>query len=132
MTALPEGKRVSLSHNSNQRLMELAAQGSEKAFRKIVIDHQQSVRVFLSRFVHCSQQVDDLAQEVFIAAFKQLQQFRHESQLSTWLLGIARNKALSFLRAELRRRERKVEHANASQNILLQKSLDAIRQESVR
>ncbi|MFK7766676.1 MAG: RNA polymerase sigma factor [Mariniblastus sp.] len=76
---------------------------SHHAFREIVLEHQATVRVFLARYIHCSQQIDDLAQEVFIACFNQLDEFRGDSKLSTWLLGIARNKALNFLRSEVRR-----------------------------
>ncbi len=97
----------------------------DKAFRQVVIENQKSVRVFLARYVFCSQQIDDLAQEVFIVAYKQLRHFRQESKLSTWLLGIARNKALSFLRAEMTRLRNQKQFAEANS---LGRSLDSLNQ----
>ena len=71
------------------------------------------VRVFLARYVHCSQQIDDLAQEVFIVCFQQLKDFRGDSKISTWLLGIARNKALNHLRSEVRRNQKQKSFAQS-------------------
>lgn len=75
-------------------------------FDDLVLENHQMVRLFLARFVHCPQRVDDLAQETFVTAFKQLHRFEGRSKASTWLIGIARNKALQFLRLEKRRRDR--------------------------
>ena len=47
--------------------------------------------------------VDDMAQEVFLVAFRQLGQFQAAAPFQSWVLGIARNQALSFLRGEARR-----------------------------
>lgn len=56
--------------------------------RKILIDHDDS---------------DDSLQEVFIKAWRSLDNFREESSLFTWLYRIATNEALSFLRRKKRR-----------------------------
>lgn len=81
-------------------------------FDELVLENHQAVRLFLARFIHCPQQVDDLAQETFVTAFKQLHKFRGQSKLSTWLIGIARNKALQFMRMEARRKDRVQRFAN--------------------
>ncbi len=47
--------------------------------------------------------VDDLAQEVFLAAFNSLDTFHGERPFGGWLAGIARNRALNYLRSEARR-----------------------------
>ena len=107
MTAIPEKQKqkVGLRVEKSEGLLNQAIQGSESAFQQLVLDEQQNVRVYLSRYIFCSQQVDDVAQEVFLAAYGQLRSFRHESKFSTWILGIARNKARQFLRTELRRQK---------------------------
>ena len=104
MTAIPEKRLVRLAKDNSDHLVEKAIQGSEIAFQELVLLHHQSVRIFVSRYIHCGSHVDDVAQEVFLAAFNRLSSFRGESKFSTWLLGIARNKALHFLRTESRRR----------------------------
>ena len=132
MTAIPKGKRVILSQNHTRRLAQSVPKGQsvdpriqvdeipsftqsfDKKFQRIVLDHQQSVRVFLARYVFCPQQIDDLAQEVFIVAHKQLRHFRRESKISTWLLGIARNKALGYLRSEVTRLRNQKQFAEAN------------------
>lgn len=99
----------------------------DQDFDTLVIEYHQTVRMFLARYVHCPQQVDDLAQDAFVAAYKQRNKFRNDSKISTWLLGIARNKALQYLRTEKRRLEKQTGYAN-SDRIL--RSLDALQCET--
>lgn len=80
--------------------------GIEIDFDELVLENHQLVRLFLARYVHCPQRVDDLAQETFVTAYKQLHRFEGRSRASTWLIGIARNKALQHLRLEKRRKDR--------------------------
>lgn len=87
-------------------------------FDELVLENHQMVRLFLAWFIHCPQQVDDLAQETFVAAFKQLHTFRGHSKPSTWLIGIARNKALQFLRLEKRRKDRVQKFVNSMPGFL--------------
>jgi RNA polymerase sigma-70 factor (ECF subfamily) len=79
-------------------LVEAARKGSKEAFSQIVRSHQVRVRAFLSKFVPVDDVVDDLAQETFLAAFQSLASYRAESPLRTWLLGIARHRALRYLK----------------------------------
>ncbi len=143
MSAIPKGKRVVLSRNQTPRLAQTNPKRDDRIdsllhdkvstnlkssfdenFHQIVVEHQQSVRVFLARYVFCSQQIDDLAQEVFIVAYRQLRHFRQESTLSTWLLGIARNKALGFLRSEVTQLRNRKQFAEAKLVGLSLESLD--------
>ncbi|MEM7478737.1 MAG: RNA polymerase sigma factor [Planctomycetota bacterium] len=85
-------------------LVQDAQSGSAQAFGELVRLHQANVRRFLARFTQDASIVDDLAQEVFLTAYRKLEDFRNESKFSTWLFGIAKNKALHFLRSERRRK----------------------------
>jgi len=100
---------------------------TDDSFERLVLEHHRSIRIFIARYVHCREQVEDLAQEVFIAGFRQMKQFRHDSKISTWLLGIARNKALHFLRTEMRRRRKRKAFAEAEAYRL---SLECLNRES--
>ncbi len=91
-------------------IKEIAATAID--FDELVLENHQSVRLFLARYIHCPQHVDDLAQETFVTAFKQLSRFRGQSKPSTWLIGIARNKALQFMRMEQRRRNKVLRFAD--------------------
>lgn len=91
-----------------------AAQGSSKAFAELVRLHQANIRYFLARFTSDSSVVDDLSQEVFLTAYRKLPDFKNDSTFSTWLHGIAKNKALHFLRSESRRKAREKKSFEAS------------------
>lgn len=87
-------------------LVRRAKAGSREAFAELVRMHQRNVRVYLSRFVHAPDAIDDVAQEVFVTAYRSLAEHRDEAALLPWLLGIARHRALHFLRGEARRQRR--------------------------
>ena len=115
-----------MSHTKVQKNRTLA--NLDQDFESLVLEHHQAVRLFLARYVHCPQRVDDLAQETFVAAFKQRHKFRNESTISTWLMGIARKKALQFLRTEKRRLKKQTGFFAYAERI--QSSLEAIENES--
>lgn len=99
------------------RLVDQAVHGSDEAFARIVRLHQAPVRAYLSRYVQSDDLVDDLAQDTFLDAYRTIKSYRGESALRTWLLGIARHRALRFLEDLSERRthqERTVESAIAS------------------
>lgn len=73
-------------------------------FDRIYVEHQPRIHRYLRRIVG-PKEAEDLTQEVFIKAGKALQQFRSESQLSTWLYRIATNAANDRMREPSFRRE---------------------------
>lgn len=87
-------------------VIQAAQAGSADAFTTLVTLHQARVRGYLARWVRDPSQVDDLAQEVFIAAFKGLTGYAGDAPFGAWLAGIARNQALVHLRGERRRHQR--------------------------
>lgn len=93
-----------------------ARQGSKEAFAQIVRFYQGDVRAYLTRFVRRLDVVDDLAQEVFITAYKDLPRFSGSGSLGAWLMGIARHRALHYLRGESRRRKREGHSLDAAIN----------------
>ncbi|MDF1662643.1 MAG: sigma-70 family RNA polymerase sigma factor, partial [Planctomycetota bacterium] len=93
-----------------------ARRGSKEAFSNIVRCYEQNVRGYLSRYSQRSEVIDDLAQEVFIAAYKDLHRFDGKGPLGAWLLGIARHRALHYLRGESRRKKREGHSLDAALN----------------
>ena len=90
-------------------LMEEARQGSLEGFSELIRLHQAQVRAYLARYVRRREAIDDLAQESFFAAFRSLSAFQGKSSFRLWLLGIARNQALMFLRKEFARRSERID-----------------------
>lgn len=82
----------------DHQLVRQAAEGSREAFGELVSRHHFQVRAMLWRVLGDETEVDDLAQEVFMSALSKVNEFRQQAAFSTWLLAIARNKAISHLR----------------------------------
>lgn len=65
----------------------------EAAFNALVRRHEASIYRLLLRLVGDPADAEELAQEVFVAAFKAIDRFRGDSRLSTWLYRVAVNHA---------------------------------------
>jgi len=77
------------------------AQGGDRAaFSQLVRLHQAVVRAYLGAHLREAEAADDLAQEVFLRAFRRLDAFQvpETGTIRPWLLGIARNLLLEHLR----------------------------------
>jgi RNA polymerase sigma-70 factor, ECF subfamily len=85
-------------------LIQQAISGSRTAFSQLVQLHHVPVRCYLVRYVRDGAAADDLAQEVFLRAYQGLAEYRGESNLRTWLLGMAKRLAAQHIRSECRRR----------------------------
>ena len=88
---------------SDQQLVELVQQGNKAAFDLLVRKYQNRVLNLVSRFVKNQGDVQDVAQEAFIKAYRALPGFRGESAFYTWLYRIAVNTAKNYLVAQKRR-----------------------------
>ena len=82
---------------SDAALIQSIASGDKGAMRILFARHNVRVYRFLLRFVDKST-AEDLVNEVFLDVWRQAGRFQGRSQVTTWLLAIARNKALSALR----------------------------------
>ncbi len=87
----------------DQELVERAQKGDKRAFELLVIKYQRKLARLLSRMVRDPAEIEDIAQESFIKAYRALPQFRGESAFYTWLYRIAVNTAKNYLVARGRR-----------------------------
>ena len=87
----------------DQQLVLRAQGGDKRAFELLVIKYQRKLGRLLSRFVRDPTEVDDVAQEAFIKAYRALPTFRGDSAFYTWLYRIAINTAKNYLVATGRR-----------------------------
>jgi RNA polymerase sigma-70 factor (ECF subfamily) len=87
--------------------LELARRATrdEAAFAEIVRRHSPRVFRTASRFFRRREQVEEVAQEVFLKAFTQLESFKGDGSLEGWLTRIATNTCLNLLRTAKRRPE---------------------------
>jgi RNA polymerase sigma-70 factor, ECF subfamily len=87
----------------DQQLVERAQAGDKRAFELLVIKYQRKVERLLSRIVRDAGEVEDVAQESFIKAYRALAGFRGDSAFYTWLYRIAVNTAKNYLISQGRR-----------------------------
>jgi len=87
----------------DRQLVERVQRGDKRAFELLVAKYQRKVVRLLTRVVRDPADVDDVAQETFIKAYRALGNFRGESAFYTWLYRIAINTAKNHLAARSRR-----------------------------
>jgi RNA polymerase sigma-70 factor (ECF subfamily) len=87
----------------DQQLVERAQRGDKHAFELLVTKYQRKLIRLLSRFIRDTSEVEDVAQEAFIKAYRALPNFRGDSAFYTWLYRIGINTAKNYLVAMGRR-----------------------------
>jgi RNA polymerase sigma-70 factor (ECF subfamily) len=87
----------------DQQLVERAQRGDKQAFELLVAKYQRKLGRLLSRFIRDPAEVEDVAQEAFIKAYRALPSFRGDSAFYTWLYRIGINTAKNYLVAMGRR-----------------------------
>ena len=103
MAARP-ARRAGLDPVHEPVYIERAQAGDRESFSQLVRLHQAVVRAYVSAHIRAAEAADDLAQEVFLRAFRRLAAFQvpESGSMRPWLLGIARNLLLEHLRAPVR------------------------------
>ena len=82
----------------DQLLVERAQRGDKQAFGLLVTKYQRKLGRLLSRLIRDPAEVEDVAQEAFIKAYRALPNFRGDSAFYTWLYRIAVNSTFTHLR----------------------------------
>ena len=75
------------------KIVQKVQAGQVKYFEELIKKHEKPVFNFLFRFLGNYHDAEEVAQEVFLAAYRSISQFRGESRFSTWLYRIAINQA---------------------------------------
>lgn len=83
--------------------------GDRDAFRPLVREYRLMIRSYVGSQLHRSDETEDLSQEVFMTAYRSLDQFDTDADFGAWLRGIARNKLLMHFRTTQRRKRRETE-----------------------
>lgn len=79
-------------------LIKKFCEGDESSFKILLTRHKEKVRNIIYITLGSSDAVDDITQDVFITVYKNLNNFRYESQFTTWLYRITVNKCKDHLR----------------------------------
>jgi RNA polymerase sigma-70 factor (ECF subfamily) len=90
-------------NNTDQQLVDRVFRGDKHAFDLLVLRYQHRILGLIGRFINDPAEVEDVAQEAFIKAYRALPKFRGDSAFYTWLYRIAINTAKNYLVARGRR-----------------------------
>jgi RNA polymerase sigma-70 factor (ECF subfamily) len=89
--------------DADQVLVKRIQKGDKQAFDLLVLKYQHKVIGVISRYVRNRADMEDIAQEAFIKAYRALPGFRGDSAFYTWMYRIAINTAKNWLVAQGRR-----------------------------
>ena len=92
-----------VEESTDQQLVDQVMAGNKNAFNLLVMRYQHRVAALIARFVKDPREVEDVAQEAFLKAYRALPLFRGDSAFYTWLYRIAVNTAKNYLVARNRR-----------------------------
>lgn len=97
---------------SEEELVELLQHENtkEKGFRILVLQYQERLYWHVRRIVKTHENTDDVLQNVFIKTYKNIDKFKGDSKLYTWLYRIATNESLTFLKQQQRHKTETIDN----------------------
>lgn len=84
---------------SDEQLVEKVINGETQLYEQIVLRYQDKLKRYIKRLTNLSLEVDDLLQEVFIKAYKNLRRFNPKLQFSSWIYRIAHNESVNLIKS---------------------------------
>lgn len=92
-----------VAQTTDQELVKRVQSGDKRAFDMLVIKYQQKLFSIISRYIKDNAEIQDVAQEAFIKAYRAIGNFRGDSAFYTWIYRIAINTAKNHLVSRGRR-----------------------------
>jgi RNA polymerase sigma factor (sigma-70 family) len=92
--------RVDASQSSleDDKWVQLAVKGDEKAYDELSNKYQKPLYFHIRKMIRETDYVEDLVQDIFMKAFKNLKNYKNDYAFSTWLYRIATNHTIDYLR----------------------------------
>ena len=91
--------------SSEKSLINLVKKGDKKAYEVLVLQYQDRLVFSVYKFLKDYELAQDIAQEAFVKAFKNIEKFRGDSSFYTWIYRIAINTAKNLLSSKARNSE---------------------------
>ena len=98
MRLLPDVSPAREAAQEELRLLERIAARDTAAFRALYLAYHKRISRFLLRFVRQHEMVEEIINDTMYVVWRKARDFRGDSQVSTWILGIAYRQALKSLR----------------------------------
>ena len=89
---------MTITGQPDEEVIGRVLKGDQSAFALLVEKYQNYIFTLVLRFIENREDAEEIAQDVFVKAYRSLADFRGDSKFSTWLFTITRTTCLSFLR----------------------------------
>src|SRR6202045_42042 len=99
-------------------LIQKAKVGDDVAFNQVVIAYRKRILGTIARLIGRPEDVEDVAQEVFLRLYYSLDQLRTPEVFEPWLYRLTVNAAYDYLRRQRRRRESRMSDLSEQQVML--------------
>ncbi|MFA4028337.1 MAG: hypothetical protein GDYSWBUE_000217 [Candidatus Fervidibacterota bacterium] len=97
--SLTRDERIGTSIPEHEReLLRRCKAGDENAWREFIDTYKHMVYSFAYDLLRNPEDAEDVAQEVFINAYRAIGSFRGDARISTWLYRVTKNACLNFIR----------------------------------
>ncbi len=83
-----------------KKIIASITSGNLRAYEQLINQYEQLVFYIVSRMLSDEDDKADVCQEVFIKVYKQIDKFKFESKLSTWIARIAYHTTLNYIRGQ--------------------------------
>ncbi len=100
MVTEPQDKYLS---DPDNQLMQKAGSGNRAAFKELIKKHQGTVTGIIYRYTGNHNEVEDLAQDIFLKIYKAASSYVPRAQFKTWLYKVVANHCLNFFRSQKRK-----------------------------
>ncbi len=87
-----------MPYPSDEKLITSYFAGDEEALKTLIARHLDAVYNFISRYVWNTGDAEDITQDVFLRAWKNLKKFDRTKSFRTWLFAIAKNASLNWIK----------------------------------
>ena len=85
-------------NKTDEQLVADYLSGDEQAFSLLVSNYLKPIYNFIYRYLNNSSEAEDIAQDVFVRAWKNIKKFDQKKKFKTWLFAIAKNAALDWFK----------------------------------
>jgi len=83
---------------SDEELVKKYLKGNERAFEVLIKRYLKPVYSFVYHQIENKEEAEDLTQEIFVKAWKNLKKFDQKKNFKTWIFTIAKNSVIDYLR----------------------------------
>lgn len=104
--AFADGSVATLREEIERQLIGRITRGDSQALERLYVEYRPRIHRFLARLGCPEEDFDEVCNEVFYLVWRKAASYNHSARVSTWILGIARNKGLKLRERKWRAGER--------------------------